>query len=335
MALGRKSVVTWGIHLSLVQAPIFILTAPGLPGQTLAAMLARGGAAYDVPELNFLLAESVSGLMRDLVGIRAVQMHGILRALAQLLSGEQTLASVETARRWMLRRGYQTTANAFDEVLERIAPRRLVMPLTAPLFEGPTRTRLAATYPVARYVRLLAHPHFYGRHVSVDTLAQVAMQLAGAMDSDQRPAVPDPQSLWLLFDQAEDELQGLLGANQMIPVQIEALLTDPESTLTRLAEALDLPSDAESIARMMVPETSPFAGAGPMGASVQGAITSFAAMKKALPDPAASRLDGLMPWQLEGKPFSEDTVARALAHGYADTDDGAEASATDQTPAEA
>jgi hypothetical protein len=311
--------------LGAAQVPIFILTAPGLPGQTLAAMLARGGAAYDVPELNLLLAESVSGLMRDLVGIRAVQMHGILRALAQLLAGEQTLGSVEMARRWMLRRGYQTTANAFDEILEQVAPRRLVMPLTAPLFEGPTRTRLALTYPAARYVRLLAHPHFYGRHVSVDTLAQVAMQLAGAMDPDQRPAVPDPQSLWLLFDQAEDELQGLLGENQLIPVQIEQLLTDPEATLTRLAASLDLPADAQSIARMMCPETSVFAGIGPMGASVQGAITSVDEMKKILPDPASSRLDESMPWQLEGRPFSDETIARARAHGYADASDVAAA----------
>jgi hypothetical protein len=304
--------------LGASQAPIFILTAPGLPGQTLAAMLARGGAAYDVPELNFLLAESVSGLMRDLVGIRAVQMHGILRALAQLLSGEQSLASVEMARRWMLRRGYQTTQNAFDEVLGMIKPRRLVMPLTAPLFEGPTQTRLALTYPAARYVRLLAHPHFYGRHVSVDTLAQVAMQLAGAMDSGQRPAVPDPQSLWLLFDQAADDLQDRLGANQMIPVKIESLLTEPEATLAQLARDLDLPSDAASVARMMQPELSAYAGAGPMGASVQGAVSSFAALKKAMPDPSSSRLDALMPWQLEGKPFSADTIARATAHGYAD-----------------
>ena len=304
--------------MGATQAPIFILTAPGLPGQTLAAMLARGGAAYDVPELNFLLAESISGLMRDLVGIRAVQMHGILRTLAQLLSGEQTLASVEMARRWMLRRGYQTTQHAFDEVLDLVAPRRLVMPLTAPLFEGPTQTRLALTYPAARYVRLLSHPHFYGRHVSVDTLAQVAMQLAGAMDAGQRPAVPDPQSLWLLFDQAGNDLQDRLGKNQMIPVTMEALLTAPEATLAQLARDLDLPSNAAAVSRMMQPEVSAYAGSGPMGASVQGAVTSFAAMKKAMPDPSSSRLDAGMPWQLEPMPFSADTIARANAHGYAD-----------------
>lgn len=324
-------VATWGLQLGVTQAPIFILTAPGLPGQTLAAMLARGGAAYDVPELNFLLAESISGLMRDLVGIRAVQLHGILRALAELLSGEQSLASVEMARRWMLRRGYQTSQNVFDEVLALVAPRRLVMPLTAPLFEGPTLTRLALTYPAARYVRLLAHPHFYGRHVSVDTLAQVAMQLAGAMDADQRPAVPDPQSLWLLFDQAADDLQDRLGKNQMIPLKIESLLTDADATLVQLARDLDLPSDAAAVARMMQPETSVFRGAGPMGASVQGAITGYAAMKKALPDPASSRLDAAMPWQLEGKPFSADTVARAIAHGYADAVPDLETAGAEET----
>jgi len=318
MARGWTPVAKWGLQLGVTQAPIFILTAPGLPGQTLAAMVARGGAAYDVPELNFLLAESISGLMRDLVGIRAVQMHGILRTLAELLSGEQSQASVEMARRWMLRRGYQTSQNAFDEVLGLVAPRRLVMPLTAPLFEGPTLARLALTYPAARYVRLLAHPHLYGRHVSVDILAQVAMQLAGAMDSGERPAVPDPQSLWLLFDQAGDDLQDRLGKNQMVPLKIESLLTEPEAALAQLARDLDLPADAEAVARMMQPETSAFEGAGPMGASVQGAITSYAAMKKALPDPAGSRLDGLMPWQLEGKPFSADTLARAAAHGYVD-----------------
>lgn len=296
--------------------PIFILTPPGLPGQTLAAALAQGGAAYDVPEMNFMLAESVSGMMRDLIGIRAVQMHGTLRALAQLLAGEVGYQSVDMARRWLMRRRHQTVENAFDEILALVHPRRLVMPITAPLFERPPRTRLARAYPAARYVNLVAHPHFYARHVSVETLGQVSMQLAGAMDASQRPAEPDPQALWLLVEQAAEDLQAQLGDNRFVECRTEDFLSAPETTLARLAGELGLPADGPALERMLHPELSVYAGPGPMGASVQGAIQSLDEMRRSLPDPSASTLGGAMPGRLDGQGFSAEAIARATAHGY-------------------
>ena len=162
--------------------PILVLAAPGVPGQTLAAALGRNPAAYDLPELNLELMPSIDVLQREMTGIRASQLHGLLRALAQLLAGEQTVAAVDMANRWLLRRTYLPTSAVAQELAIRIAPRRLVAPVTAAIFDRSSLRRLRATFPEAIFVHLHLHPHVYGRLLLAGTAGQAALQLAGALD---------------------------------------------------------------------------------------------------------------------------------------------------------
>ena len=46
--------------------------------------------------------------------------HGLLRSVAQLYAGEQTIDSISMAYRWIRSRARQSTAAVFAELLERI-----------------------------------------------------------------------------------------------------------------------------------------------------------------------------------------------------------------------
>jgi hypothetical protein len=106
-------------------APIFVLAPPGTPGESVAAMIGQHPQCWGLPEIGLELSPNLDSLMRELVGMRSSQMHGLLRALSQLLTGEQTIIGVDAARRWMSRHAYLPTSAIWHLLAGRIAPRRL------------------------------------------------------------------------------------------------------------------------------------------------------------------------------------------------------------------
>jgi len=309
-----------------VPPPIFILAAPVMPSQTVAAALGRNPLAQDLPELNLELMPTVDVLLRELTGLRTPQIHGLLRAIAHLLTGEQTGAAVETARRWLGRRAYLGTDAAAAELAALVAPRRIVAPVAAALFDRGSLKRLRASFPTAVFVHLHAHPRSYGQLVLAERTGQAALLLAGAVDEKVNPALPDPQELWLMVETAvQGFLQDLPDENQFA-LRLEDLVADPEATLTGLAARLGLASDAQAVARMLRPELSVFAGPGPIGAHLSGAIRSFAALTASLPaamavkaddaTPDAPRLMGPLSWRPDRAGFRAEVQDRARALGY-------------------
>lgn len=296
--------------------PVFVLAPPGLPGQTLAAALGAGPVSYGLPELNLEQMDSVEVLQRELIGIRAPQLHGLMRAVAELYSGEQTAAAVEMAGRWMMRRSYMATRDVAREIAAHIAPRRMIAPVTASLFDRASLARLTKAFPEATYVHLHMHPHTYGRQMAADSSGLVAVQLSGAVDETTEPPTPDPQKLWLMAEQAMEAFLETIPERQAIAVQVESFLADPEAGLRELAILLGLPYDEPAMAAMLAPERSVFAGPGPMGAHMPSAIRSFATHAAHLPDPAEARLIGPVPWREDEIGLSYQLRKFARAKGY-------------------
>lgn len=296
--------------------PIFVLAPPGLPGQTLAAALGFGPTAYGLPELNLEQMDSIEVLKREMIGIRAPQLHGLMRAIAELYSGEQSAATIEMAGRWLLRRSHLATATAAQEIAAHIAPRRMIAPVTASLFEKANLKRLRLAFPEAVYLHLHMHPHTYGRFMTQDASGQIAVQLSGSIDETTEPVIPDPQKLWLMAETAMDAFLQDIPEAQAISVQVEALFADPESVLRDLASTLDMPTDKAAMAAMLTPERSVFAGPGPMGAHMAGTIQSFARHAAELPATDEARLKGHVPWRPDGMGLSRDVRSRAEALGY-------------------
>lgn len=297
--------------------PIVILAPPGLQGQTLAAALGRHPLAYDLPELNLEQMATIEVLRRELSGLRAPQLHGLMRAIAHLYAGEQSSAAVEMAGRWLMRRAYLPTEAVAYELAQRISPRRMVLPVTASLFDKGSLRRLRATYPTARYVLLQCHPHVYGRMVWADSNSQAMLMLTGAVDETTDPPTPDPQELWLTTEVAMEIFVEDMPKGQVIRQSFEDLVTDPATALAALAGSLDMPATPGTIGPMLHPEASVFAGPGPMGAHLPGQISPFATLARALPDRATATLQGPLPWRTDGAGFRKDLAGLAEAQGYA------------------
>lgn len=304
--------------------PLFILAPPSLPGQTLAAALGQSPAAYDLPELNLEQMEGTDQLQRELIGIRGMQMLGLLRAVAQLYGGEQTGIAVEMARRWLNARAHLPTAQVARELAAKIAPRRMVTPVTAALFDGRTLGRLSAIFPDATWVHLVAHPVTYGEMLLARPEGEATLMITGSVDEEVEPPVPDPQLLWQEVEGVLAPFLDGLSPDRVIRVDAVRLAQEPQAVLAEVAGAAGLPTDPQALAAMAHPERSIFAGPGPLGAPLPGQIEPLKALaaRFAPPDaapgapPRVATLVGPLPWRDDGTGLNAGVRARAEALGY-------------------
>lgn len=300
--------------------PVFVLAPPALHAPTIAAALGRNPDAYGLPEIVLSFEPTVDVYLREVSGLRAPQGHGLLRGLAQLLAGEQSLGAVEMARRWLDRRAHLDTGPVLHEIACRVAPRRMVVPVVSGLLDAPALKRLVAAFPDAHYVVLRAHPRLYGRMALASRAGQIALQLSGAVDESLDPPISDPEDLWFRAETAiGTHLAGLV-EKQRVSVDLPALLADPEAGLKALARKLGLKWNRKAVAAMAAPEASVFAGPGPMGAHSNGQIHALAELAAELPAPEEATeeatLDAPLPWRPDGRAFRDEVQKKARAAGY-------------------
>ena len=126
----------------------------------------------------------------------------------------------------------------------------------------------------------------------------------------------DPESLWNAVETRIAAFLTDIPAERQVRVQAEAFLARPDTELAALAAALGLPADADAVAAMLHPETSPFALMGPIGANF-GDDPQFLRNPYLHPYPGEdASLDTPLPWRTDGAGFSPATVERARALGY-------------------
>lgn len=295
--------------------PVFVLAAPGVPGQTLAAALGRNPGAYDLPECNLELSASVDTLLREMTGMRQGQMHGLLRALSHLLAGEQSMAGIEMARRWLTRHMHLPTAAVAQRLAAMLAPRRMVMPVTSALFEPGAAERLLAAFPQAEFVHLQMHPVAQGGAV-MGQFGGAAALLLGAVDESVSPPMADSQELWGMAEAGAAMFRAGVPPARFHAMHVEDLAADPARALVVLADALHLATDPAAVARMLRPEGSAFAGPGPFGAHLGGDVLDLAALRAAVPAEAALSLTGALPWRPDGVGLHPALRDQARAMGY-------------------
>ncbi len=292
--------------MSHPQDPIFVLSAPSLPAATLAAALGQNPKAYGLPEINLTQADNIDAFQRDMATFRAAMAHGLLRAVGELYAGEQSVLSVEMARRWVDARGWKRTGTVYTELVERIAPLRAVVPVVSLLFDASAMRRLMATFPNAVFVILWAHPRVFGTIASNSKVGEIALQLTGSVDETYEPPLPDPQGLWLEFEAEISRHMADVPDDRIIRVRVETLAHEPEETLRALAKSLKLSVAKASMAAMLRPEASPFAGPGPIGAHANIEILPFPELAELVPEADDVQLDGPLSWRPDDEEFAPE-----------------------------
>jgi Sulfotransferase family len=278
-------------------------------------MLGQHPEAYGVPELNLFMSDSLKALVEDLTGYRQIQIHGLLRAVAQLYVGEQTLLGIDMARRWLLIRFGATTADVYRELCRKVAPLRIIDKSPVYSLKPENLRRLHAAFPDARYLHLLRHPRTQGESIMKVAKGLMAT-LANSIDYSTDPPTVDPQIVWYDMQRHIMDFLGELPAENHLRLRGEDVLSEPEVQLGHVCRWLGVSAGSDAMEAMLHPEDSPYAHLGPVGAHLGNDINYLRnpAFRRA---PARkSTLAGTLPWRSDGKGFEPHVIALAREFGY-------------------
>ena len=278
-------------------------------------MLGQHPEMYGLPEVDLFLAET----MREREGLvgQSWSKQGLERAIAQLLTGKQTVQSILFARKWLRLRAHRTCLSVFRELGKKVQPRRLVDKSPRITLSTEYLYRARKAFPDARFIHLTRHPR--SQCESLCNLGQGRVPgRFGVLDYRTWPPTPDFQRFW--YSRNINIVSFLAGVpeEQKLHIRGEDLLAEPESYLRKISEWLGLRTDEEAIEAMMHPEQSPYACLGPPNARLgndphflrEPRLRRGSSMK---PPP---RLDGPLSWREDGKEFSPEVKELAREFGY-------------------
>ena len=298
-----------------VPEPLFILAAPRSYTSVACAMLGQHPELYGVPELNLFIAPTMEAMCEQLVGLKQIQLHGLLRTVAHLYSGEQTLASLDLARRWIFRRLDATTADVYRDLCERVAPLRMVDKSPAYCARRSSLDRVHRAFPGAHYLHLIRHPRSQGE--SMMKVAGGAMAvLADSVDYSTEPPTVDPQVAWYRVQRNIFRFLARIPPERQMRLRGEDLLNDPSRHLVEVCRWLGIAETDAAVEAMLHPEASPFAGLGPLGAHLGNDISFLRSSGMAGGQVPESVLGGPLSWRTDGKGFARPVVRLARGLGY-------------------
>lgn len=297
--------------------PVFILASPYSEVSLISAMLGQHPGAYAVPELNLF---TVDKLVEMLDFLPPARIQGLVRAVAQIYCGEQTIETAEAARRWIFRRLQWPTGEVHRELCRKVAPLRLIDPSclhSDPRRRGAALRRILEAHPDAHFLHPVRHPRTQGEAWLRDPMALAQMFAIGAVDTGARHRTPDPQIDWYYRNASILQFLSEIPAAGRLRVRAEDILRDPRQHLHKVTDWLGLDWSDESLEAMLHPELGSYSHPGPYSAE-GGSDTSFLASphyRREAREPADLR--GALPWRPDGKGFLPELVALAQSFGYA------------------
>jgi hypothetical protein len=277
-------------------------------------MLGQHPQLYGLPEVNLFVAPTI----RERQGLLARPRwseHGLLRAVAELFGGTQTVETIALARTWIARRANRSCVSVFRELAERVQPQRLVDKSPRTVTKSEYLYRVLNAFPETRFIHLIRHPRSQGESLW-EMGGELAAHWQDAIDYSTYPPTPDLQKAWFAMQTTIVTFLAGVPRHKWIRLRGEDLLARPDEHLREICQWLELPTDDRAIAAMKHPECSPFARPGPRNALL-GNDPSF------LRDPALRQftaknltLDGPLPWRADGVGFSDEVCSLARKWGY-------------------
>ncbi|MEO0983951.1 MAG: sulfotransferase [Cyanobacteria bacterium J06639_14] len=296
--------------------PIFILASPRSFTSLVCAMLGQHPEAYAVPEINLFVTETLRQLVEHSRPKRGFMLHGLLRTIAQLYSGEQTIESIHLARRWMHRRQDHSTAEIYQELCERVAPLRIVDKSPAYSKNLKVLGYIRKTFPNAHYLYLTRHPREQGKSVMKAPQAIATLVAADSIDySSDRPII-DPQYAWYRRQRKILDFLDTIPAEQKMQIQGENVCNEPRQYLEKICQWLNFSWSESIYAAMLRTQDSSYACMGPYGAqwgNNPGFQTSPAFRYRRIP---LSQLSGPLPWRSDDQGFIPEVLTVAQELGY-------------------
>jgi hypothetical protein len=303
--------------------PIFVLAAPRSFSSLVNAMIGQHPELYGVPELNLFQCETIEEFNTGLTpeGTKKSPFwksmrHGLLRTVAQLYAGEQTLESIAMAERWLKAREVMTSVEVFQELCDKVAPLRIVEKSPGVLRLRSYMDRMLSACPTARFIHLVRHPIPQGQSVLKAKGGVGVLMALNAVDQRHIVAELEPQIAW--HDAQVQILKFLdtLPDSQFITLRGEDLMNNMDEMLPALCRWLGISDAPEAIEAMKHPEASSYSCMGPANASL-GNDVNFLKEPKLRPGKIkVPDLDSDLPWRKDKMVLHPRVKALAQALGY-------------------
>jgi hypothetical protein len=299
-------------------APLFLLAPPRSYTSLINAMLGQHPQAFGLPELCLFNVEILGQLWvrnSDEMGSEAKTRHGLLRAVAEIYAGEQTMHSVRMAEHWCQARQHLGTGAVYRELVETIDPLVTVEKSPAYTVDIKRLRAIRRAFPEGRFLHLTRHP--MGQCKSVMSLYDGTFALfVNSIEFGADRAFVEPQYAWHDFNVNILNFLDSVPPAQQMRLRGEDMMNDPPRYLVDICRWLGLRTDTDAIEEMMHPERSPFACFGPLDALFGNdpnflSGPSFHPHKVKMPS-----LDEPVPWREDGASLKPEVVALAKELGY-------------------
>jgi hypothetical protein len=261
---------------------LFILAPPRSFSWKFCAALGQHPQMYGLPEMHLLPAQTV-GEWWNLCATATYSMSdGVLRAVAQIVFGQQSESAVKSASGWLRRRSHFATGMVFEVLAEHSGGRILIDKSPSTVYSIAWMQRAFRMFPEARFLHLVRHPK---AHCASVAEAMKELRSAGpvperhwlfeladfrnALPSERTAlgsAEPNPQRGWFALNCNICDFLDTISPEQHMRVQAEEYIAAPEKTLKGIIQWMGLSTNVESLAAMRHPERSPFARPGPINA---------------------------------------------------------------------
>ena len=325
--------------------PVLILASRESGGSLLSALLGGHPDFYGAPHLNLLAFEELWQYISYGAIPRDPHLHGLWRYLGVMLTGEQSMQSMQTAQRWLNRRSQRPVAEVHARLRQLAAPRRLVdySPLVAQNAAA-MRRAIAALPDDTVVIHLTRDPRVQGRAMCLPVWQSIMTSLdfwdrrgryqacmdvfeigEQFIDWSVTPPVFDPQFAWHRTQTAAREVLAELPAERGLHLDLDAMLAAPEAALADLLGRLGASADSATIAAMLNTGLTDYSLPGPyvapfgvdfemIGRSVAGALERGA--RSGAGQAVRGTAAGPLPWRGDGEGLLPEVGALAHSLGY-------------------
>jgi hypothetical protein len=291
---------------------VVLVTGAPFSGCSLVAQLLGGHPnCAAAPELSLSLADTVDGLLQTAAISQVPLLDGLLRFIAEYVTGGQHDAGIAAAEAWLDARRAADTVDLLEALGAAVAPRRLVIPDPDAALRPDALMRWQRLAPDLQVVHCLRHPLTHGAVWAPWLQAQLYVP-PDYRDHSQVPPPVEPQIAWLRCNR---NVHDWLPAEVVHRLRMEDLETDPDAALGALGQALGLDDD-HAVHQAMQALQTPFSGWGPPAAP--GGLEAEVLMPvldQALPLTQPTDLDQPLPWR-SGVRLDAAVIGLARAYGY-------------------
>jgi hypothetical protein len=312
------SSTTTAKHLSTksVPQPIFILGGSHSFTSLIGTILGQHPQTYGVSELNLFVADTLEQVTKKFTDILYIQIHGLLRTISQIYTGEQTILSIDTAKRWLLTHYHWTTAEIYSELCRKVAPLRIVDHSRSYSSNPEVLERIRLAFPEAHYLHVVRHPRSQGEALVNDEHGNTIAIANNFVDNSTNPPTLEPQIGWYRVQRTILDFLNTIPETHQMQVRSEDVLNEPLLSWQKICCWLNLGWDESMLDIILHPENSPYANFGPFSAH----LGTEAAFLRSPTIPNApielNKLDGPLSWRFDGKGFLPHVIHLAQELGY-------------------